>query len=128
LPEATETGIIQRPVARIFVKSTKTEEWHPFRTYVDSGADLSLFRRNDADLLGLNINQGEYHPIIGVGRTLIPTYIHIVKLRIGDVALDAEAAFADSDEVPRLLGRAGIFTHFKITFAEQQLKIIFEKV
>ncbi len=125
LPESTESGIIQRPVARIMVKGA-TEDWHLFRTYIDSGADLSLFRRNDADLLGLSLTQGEYHPIMGVGRTCIPAYIHTIKIRIGDTELNTKAAFADSDEVPRLLGRTDIFTHFKITFNEQKLEITFQ--
>jgi hypothetical protein len=29
-----------------------TEDWHLFRAYIDSGADLSLFKRNDAELMG----------------------------------------------------------------------------
>jgi hypothetical protein len=119
-------GIIQRPVAQVFVKSRKTKEWRAFRVYVDSGADISFFRRNDAEILGLSLIEGEYNPIIGVGRTLIPAYTHTVKMRIGDTELEVKAAFADSDEIPRLLGRTDIFTHFKITFAEQDLEIIFE--
>ena len=47
-------------------------------------------------------------------------------MKIGDLVLDVKVAFADSDEVPRLLGRSDVFTHFKITFAEQDLEIIFE--
>jgi hypothetical protein len=125
LAEPTETGVIQRPVARIFIKNSD-DKWQRFRVYIDSGADMSLLTRNDAEFLGLSLSKGEYHPIIGVGRTLIPAYIHTVKMRIGDTELDVKTAFADSDEVPRLLGRADIFTRFKITFVEQELKIIFE--
>ena len=123
--ESTKVGVIQRPTARIFVRNTK-KEWHAFRVYIDSGADVSLFTRNDAELLGLSFNQGEYRPIIGVGRILIPAYMHTIKMKIGDTTLDVKAAFADSDEVPRLLGRTDVFTHFKITFSEQDLEIIFE--
>jgi hypothetical protein len=47
-------------------------------------------------------------------------------MRIGDTELEVKAAFADSDETPRLLGRTDIFKHFKITFVEQDLEIIFE--
>lgn len=125
LPEPARTGIIQRPIARIFIKGAKNE-WHIFRVYIDSGADISLFRRNDAQLLGLSLIQGEYHPIMGVGKILIPAYTNTIKMRIGDTELDVKAAFADSDEVPRLLGRTDIFTHFKITFCEKDLEIIFE--
>ncbi len=124
-PESCRSGIINRPKATILLCS-KTQQWHPFRVYIDSGADISLFRRNDAALLDLDLTQGEYYPIIGVGRVLIPSYVHTVKMKIGDTALDVKAGFADSDEVPRLLGRKDVFSHFKITFSEKDLEIIFE--
>lgn len=115
-----------RPVARIFLNAQNG--WQPFRVYIDSGADISLFTRNDAEYLGLQLNQGEYYPIIGVGRLLIPAYLHMIKMKIGESVLDVKAAFADSDEVPRLLGRKNVFSNFKITFCEQDLEIIFEEV
>jgi len=124
--EPTRSGVVMRPIAQIFLASTRNE-WQLFRVYIDSGADISLFTRNDAEYLGLNLNQGEYYPIIGVGRMLIPDYIHMVKMKIGDTVLNVKAAFADSDEVPRLLGRIGVFPQFKITFCEQDLEIIFEE-
>ncbi len=125
IAEPARTGVIQRPIAQIFVRNI-TDEWQAFQVYIDSGADISLFTRNGAEFLGLSLNQGEYHPIIGVGRMLIPAYVHAIKMKIGDSVLDVKAAFADSDEVPRLLGRKDVFTHFKITFAEEDLEIIFK--
>lgn len=124
-PEPIGSGIINRPKATVFLCST-TKEWHPSRVYVDSGADMSLFRKNDAELLGLKLTDGEYHPIIGIGRVLVPAYLHKIRMRIGETELDVKTAFADSDEVPRLLGRKDVFPFFKITFCEQDLQIIFE--
>jgi hypothetical protein len=124
-PEPTRTGIIHRPTARILLQSTKNE-WYAFRVYIDSGADMSLFTKTDAKLLGLNLYKGEYRPIIGIGKTLIPAYTHKVKMKIEETTLNVHTSFADSDEVPRLLGRTDIFKHFKITFNEQNLETIFE--
>ena len=124
-PEPTRTGIIHRPTARIFLQSTKNE-WYAFRVYIDSGADMSLFTKTDAKLLGLNLYKGEYRPIIGVGKTLIPAYTHRIKMKIEETTLNVHTSFADSDEVPRLLGRTDIFKHFKITFNEQNLETILE--
>jgi hypothetical protein len=124
-PEPTKTGIIHRPTARILLQSTKNE-WYAFRVYIDSGADMSLFTRTDAKLLGLDLYKGEYRPIIGVGKTLIPAYTHRIKMKIEETTLNVSTSFADSDEVPRLLGRTDIFKHFKITFNEQNLETILE--
>jgi len=58
-PEPTKKGVINRPTTRVFLQSTKDDA---FRVYVDSGADLSLFRKSDAKLIGLDLYKGEYHP------------------------------------------------------------------
>lgn len=125
VPESVGSRVIYRPKITVFLCSAQ-KEWRGFQAYVDSGADLSLFTKGDAESLGLSLTQGEYHPIAGVGRVLIPAYVHAVKMKIGDSVLDVKAAFADSDEVPRLIGRTDVFAHFKITFVEQNLEIIFE--
>jgi hypothetical protein len=122
-PEPTKKGVINRPTTRVFLQSTKDDA---FRVYVDSGADLSLFRKSDAKLIGLDLYKGEYHPVMGIAKTLISTYIDKVKITIEETTLDAIVSFADSDGVPRLLGRTDIFKHFKITFDENRLEIIFE--
>ena len=124
-PEPTRTGVIHRPTARILLQSTNNE-WYAFRVYIDSGADISLFTKTDAKLLGLDLYKGEYRPIIGIGKTLIPAYTHKVAMRIEETTLNVNTSFADSDEVPRLLGRTDIFNHFKIIFDQQNLETIFE--
>jgi len=100
--------------------------WYFFVPYVDSGADTSLFPKGDASLLKLNLYEGEYNPIMGIGRVMMPAYIQNVKMRISEKLLNVSIAFADSDEVPRLLGRADVFKRFKITFDEANLQTIFE--
>ena len=75
---------------------SKDGTWYFFVPYVDSGADTSLFPKGD------------------------------VKMRIGETLLNVNIAFADSDEVPRLLGRSDVFKRFKITFDEISLQTIFE--
>jgi hypothetical protein len=85
-----------------------------------------LFSKGDASLLKLNLYEGEYSPIAGIGRVMLPAYIHNVKMRIGETLMNASIAFADSDEVPRLLGRTDVFKRFRITFDETNLQTIFE--
>lgn len=114
-PEPTKTGIIYRPTTRVSLQST-THEWYVFRAYVDSGADISLFQKTDAKLIGLNLYEGKYRAVMGIGKTLIPAYTHTVKMKIEETTLNVAVSFADSDEVPRLIGRTDIFKHFKITF------------
>lgn len=124
-PEPSRRGIVYRPVAYVYLQS-KESMWYLFYPYVDSGADTSLFTKADASLLKLDFYEGEYNPVVGIGRVLMPAYIHNVKMRIGETVFNVEAAFVDSDEVPRLLGRKGVFERFKVTFDEANLQAIFE--
>lgn len=123
--EPSRRGIIHRPIAHIHLQS-KDGTWYLFYPYVDSGADTSLFTKSDATLLKLNLYQGEHSPIAGIGKIMLSAYTHKVKARIGQTTINAKMAFADSDEVPRLIGRTDIFKHFKITFDEANLQTIFE--
>jgi len=123
--EPSRRGIAHRPVAYVHLQS-RDGVWYSFLPYVDSGADTSLFPKGDASLLKLNLYEGEYSPIMGIGRVMMPAYIHNARMRIGEELLDVSIAFADSDEVPRLLGRADVFERFKITFDEAKLQTIFE--
>lgn len=123
--ERTRSGeVVHRPIVHMHVKS-KGGEWHTFYPYVDSGADISLFTRSDCGLLGLELREGTYRPVLGIGRIEIPAYVHEVPVKIGREEFDAKIAFADSNEVPRVLGRSEIFKRFRITFDEPNLRTIF---
>ena len=124
--ERTRGGeVIHRPIIHLYVRS-KDGEWYLFHPYVDSGADISLLTRSDCRLLGFKLREGNYRPILGIGRLEIPAYVREVFIRIGDKEFDARIAFADSDEVPRVLGRSEIFKRFRIIFDEVNLRTIFE--
>lgn len=105
---------------------SKDGAWYLFYPYVDSGADISLFPKGDASLLEISLYDGEYRPILGIGRVMLPAYVHDVKMRIGETVFGVGVAFADSDEVPRLLGRADVFKRFRVTFDEADLQTVFE--
>ena len=123
--EKTKEGeIVYRPVAYVHLKG-KDGNWYLFDPYIDSGADLCLFTRSDCNLLGYELKEGRERLIGGVSGGLIRTYIHQVLLRIGEIELTAEVAFAELEEVPRLLGRKDIFNRFQINFDEEELKIYF---
>ena len=57
----------------------------------------------------------------------VQVYIHKMAIRIGDAEFDAKISFADREEVPRLLGRMGIFQKFQVCFDEKTLMVHFIK-
>ena len=123
--EEAKKRIIYRPIVKLSLKSTDGR-WYMFTAYVDSGADVSMLPKGDAELLGIRIYAGEYWPLTGIGRAIIPAYLHEVMARIGTLEFPMHVAFADSDEVPRIVGRADVFTRFRIMFDEQNLQTIFQ--
>ena len=124
--ERTRGGeVVHRPIVHLHVRSAGGE-WHTFYPYVDSGADISLFTRSDCGLLGIKLREGAYRPVLGIGRVEIPAYVHEIPVKIGDEEFDARVAFADFNEVPRVLGRSGIFKRFRVIFDEANLRAIFE--
>lgn len=50
---------------------------------------------------------------MGIVKVMLPTYIHKARMKIGDLQFDTNVAFANSDEVPRLIGRETIFKSSK---------------
>lgn len=64
--------------------------------------------------------------MIGIGKILIPAYMHRVKMKIEETTMEATVSFDDPAEAPRLLGKTDIFKQFKITFDDQNVQVVFE--
>ena len=125
--ERTRTGeIVWRPVLYLHLKSCD-KNFYLFDAYIDSGADISLFTKSDCELLGYNLDEGKERFIGGISGTLIRTYEHKVQVKLGEVEFGAKIAFAELDEVPRLLGRKSFLKKFKILFDEEN-KVVYFKV
>lgn len=93
---------------------------------VDSGASVSIFKEEVAQQLGLKIETGKEIYLGGVGGR-IKGYIHQMKLKIANKIVNALVVFSYEYKVSfSLLGRSGIFPHFKILFDEKNLMTKFE--
>lgn len=119
-------GTIERPVAEIWVQG-KNGEWQDTVVYVDSGADVTILPRSFAHILGIDIESGQYAVFGGIGAGKIETYIHRVKMKIGDYASEADVAFAVTNLVPNLLGRRDLFKTYEIQFKNMTEQTCFIK-
>ncbi len=100
------------------------------RTYtsalIDSGATISIFREEVADELNLDIAKGKKMYLQGIGGR-IEGFIHELTFAIGQTKLVAPIVFSYEYSVSvNLLGRQGIFKHFKIIFEEKNLQVKLE--
>jgi hypothetical protein len=102
--------------AELHLMSTK-RRWHAFSVQVDSGAVISVMPRSAADLLGIQLENGEPIDLAGVGASARPFFVHRIPARIGDLPEFAlRVAVADHEDVPNLLGRLDVLDRFRIDF------------
>jgi hypothetical protein len=121
LEEHLEDGtIIFRPYVHIRLQGAD-ERWRPFDLYADSGADITLLREADCQVLGYELTAGRLLRISGVCSGLIRTFVHEIPLRLGTEIFLCPVAFAEKADVPRLLGHAGIFPRFKVCYDDAKL-------
>lgn len=106
------------PSVSLSICGTKGQ-WFRFRPYLDSGADITLLTRSDAELLRVVLNKSEQTRLGGVGGGSTLVTVKNLMVRIGDMQFRMPIAFAHSDEVPRLLGRRILFGRLYVCFDEK---------
>jgi len=121
---STLIGEIHRPVATIYIEA-ENKTWRGFTLYADSGADITLLPRSACKGLGYNLTAGKPGQVGGITKGKIKVYVHELNAKIGDEAFKARIAFAQTENIPPLLGRADIFDHFKVCFNNKQKQTTF---
>jgi hypothetical protein len=106
------------PAAEVAVQSTDGE-WVSFAVVVDSGATVSALLKSDAITLGIDMKNGERVNIFGIGTKGIAGWRHELPVRFGKNTMKIPVVFLNTDAVPRVLGRDGIFERFTIVIEEQ---------
>ena len=93
---------------------------------VDSGASISIFTPDMAQMLKLTIEKGERIYLGGVGGR-IKGYIHKLEFNIAEKRFITPVVFSNEYFASfNLLGRNSVFEQFIITFDEKNKTIIFK--
>ena len=88
-----------------------------FEAMVDSGSPTCLFHANIGKAIGIKLAAGDEGPLGGViGGASGKVYYHQIKLCLATHMIDVVAGFSEGLSVGAILGRAGLFEHYKITF------------
>lgn len=101
--------------------------WRPVELHVDSGATYTILRAKVATDVGFDYEQGR-RTLVQVGDgALIPVFLHDLPVQIGGRRFQAPVGFSAKLGVSfNLLGRAGVFEHFRICFREKRRVISFQ--
>lgn len=116
-------GYIYRPAVEIHLK-IKEGQWFRVSTYADSGADITIFPKSVSDILGLKLQDGQESTVTGVGGQEVKIFVHRIMIRVGDEELEIRAGFTEREDIPYLLGRTDILTHFNILFKKDRVVFI----
>jgi hypothetical protein len=110
-------GFVQMPMLQ--VRLAHNDKHTDIVALVDSGAADSLFDMHVAEDLGLHLkNSAEQREYFGVAGQSVVGYIHKVRLQVQGFSewIDTEAAFLDASQPYQLLGQAGFFDSYEVTF------------
>ncbi len=104
-------------------------QWHVAELYVDSGAFYTLLHAQFAVGFGLDFKKGR-RVFVQVGDgSLIPVYLHQLRMQIGIKRFNATVGFSVKLGVRfHLLGRLNVFKHFRICFLERRRVVTFQPV
>jgi hypothetical protein len=100
----------------------------PYEVLVDSGADICLFDAQIAEILGIDVADGENQQVGGIVGTPETYYIHQVKIKVGGWVHSIRAGFLPgiSKFGYGVVGQNGFFDIFIAKFdllkAEVELK------
>lgn len=98
-----------------------------FLMLVDSGADNCIFDRDVANILGINIENGEQIKTGGIGGSASVYYFDNIYINVGGTEIKTRCGFIDGNlvdgKIAGVLGRQGFFEHFKVCINERKGEI-----
>lgn len=107
---------ILRPVIPIEI-SHKNETVN-YEVLVDSGADYCIFDAQVADVLSIDIKEGEKHEVAGITGEIKPLYFYPVNIKVGGWSYKINAGFLR--KIGRygygVVGQKGFFDIFVVKF------------
>lgn len=112
------------PVVEARFESARNEHIS-FFLLLDSGAALSALPKSDASFLNIEVECGLPMHISGISGKPIKGWRHTVSMRLAGESFSLPVVFLESDDSPRVLGRAGVFERFTIIFEEHKNRSIF---
>ncbi|HIJ10743.1 TPA: hypothetical protein HA278_01670 [Candidatus Woesearchaeota archaeon] len=98
-----------------------------FKAFVDSGASYSLFHSDVAQLLGINLEEGERKEIVVGDSDTIIVYVHKILVSLAGKEFEASIGFSKDFTINfYVIGRKTIFEHFLVSFNERKKEIEFK--
>ena len=96
------------------------EGWLDLEAYIDSGASVSIFNIDRAEILGIDYKKGKKTKLTVGDGGLIEVFVHNLNVNVANSRFIAEIGFSKQLGVAfNLLGRRSFFEHFRICFDDK---------
>ena len=104
----------------VYLQAWTGNRWLYLQAYVDSGASLSVFHVDVAQLLGIKLNRAKRRYVALGNGAVLPIYLHGIRVRFAGAEFVAPAGFSDALHMGfNLMGRAGFFSRFELSFNDR---------
>lgn len=104
----------------VYLQAWTGNRWLYLQAYVDSGASWTIFHADVASLLGINLARSARRSMMLGNGTVIPIFLHQVRVRFAGKEFTVPAGFSDDLQVGfNVLGRAGFFDRFVLSFNDR---------
>jgi len=121
-------GLVHYPMARVEVKHQNRDEWLPVHFLIDSGADITVMSKSDADDLDIDFEAGQRVSFGQATGDVLWARIHRVTLKFRDIEVpDVRVAFAERKIPTLLLGRLDITDFFDINLQGRAKRTTFAR-
>jgi hypothetical protein len=104
----------------VYLQVWTGNRWLYLQAYVDSGASLSVFHVDVAQLLNIKLNRAKRRYIALGNGNVLPIYIEHVRVRFAGQEFLVPAGFSDALRMGfNLMGRSGFFDRFLMCFNDR---------
>ena len=112
--------LVKRPIVAVEIFGPLRRA--TFSALVDSGADISLFQIDIANMLGIDLTNAPTKPIAGISGTITGYYVKAVEIQLegATARITIPAYFAASPTIGALLGQEGFFDQHRIVFTKSK--------
>ncbi len=100
----------------------------PFLFLFDTGADVTSLPSSAAEKLGIDLDKCPEEPMSGYEGSTILVYRSQISIIFSKKAFVIPCVFNPNEDVPILLGRAGILNRFNIILHAERKHIAFEEI
>lgn len=115
------------PTVKILLQVQSVEGLEPYLFLFDTGADITSLPVSATLKLGINLHKCPKELMVGYDGTPVSVYRSKIKVKFNQSIISIPCVFNQNEEVPIILGKAGILDKFSIYLDGKNQQITFEE-